>query len=295
LKFTSVDLLAGEISYNSKVRLKGTTANNMDKMSQGRFSRISVDDVQQVDSKDRLTVPLTYTMSNQSQQALETPRASPPTLLNIAQELRDIIFAHVFDTTDPNGIVDLRIVPCDSTREDVRAGTLSASEAPPPKHSLIACRQLYTEMKPAYTAAYRQYWNAQRFHITTTRPYILDKLRLASELDLRHIRCLVIAPRLRRTALQIAFLFEKTATWSVQVEPSPYLKLRPGDDLPWQLTDCSRRDEFLRNLEGLMGSLRKHYDVPTTIDPVIGTGLNSNEVYELSSLVWHLSWESNTE
>ncbi|GAB7329748.1 hypothetical protein MBLNU13_g01476t1 [Cladosporium sp. NU13] len=220
-----------------------------------------------------------------------------PPLLTIAQELRDIIFAHVFNTADPSSTIDLRIIPCDNIREDIRAGTLSLEASPPTKHPLLVCRQLHTEQKQAHAAAYRRYWASQRFHITTDRPYLLAKLRLAPEPDLRHIRCLSIAPMLKRTRVKllIKFRFEVASKWIVTVERCPRSKARPGEEVPWQLTECARRDAFLRSLKEVMDGLRKNCDGPSSIDPAVGQGLNSNEMYELSSLVWVLIWNPDGE
>jgi hypothetical protein len=178
----------------------------------------------------RLTVSLTDTLSTQDQQALESPIAISPTLLSIAQELRDIIFAYVFDTIDPTGTVTLRILPCEPSHEDSPVGTLSASAAPPPKHPLLVCRQLYTELQPAHTAAYRRFWTAQHFHITKvpTRPYNPETTCLPSEPDLRHIRHFAIAARRCHSMLLVNVRFEPTSsTWSVFLqEPDRALQRR---------------------------------------------------------------------
>ena len=232
-----------------------------------------------------------------AQESTSIPRSNPPTLLNIAQELRDIIFAHVFNTTDPTSTIDLRIIPCDNIREDVRAGTLSREASPPTRSPLLVCRQLHAEQKQAYVAAYRRYWDSQRFHITTDRPYLLAKLRVASESDLRHIRCLSIAPMLKRTRIKllITFRFDVASTWTVTVERSPGSKARPSEVVPWQLTACARRDAFLQSLKDIMNALRKDYEIPSSVDPVVRQGLDSNEMYELSSSVWELIWNLDGE
>ena len=230
-----------------------------------------------------------------AQDSLSTPKGSPPALLNIAQELRDIIFAHVFNTAGPNSTIDLRVIPCDNIREDVRAGTLSHEASPPTKDPLLVCRQLHTEQKQAHAAAYRRYWDSQRFHITTDRPYLLAKLRLASASDLRHIRCLSIAPMLNRTRIKVLITLRfdaDTSSWSVAIERSPRSRPRPGEDVPWQLTDCARRDAFLQSLKNAVGALREDDEIPTVVDPASGRGLDAREMYELSSKIWMLTLES---
>jgi len=227
------------------------------------------------------TVPATHLMSTRTQQLLKPSTGSPPTLLNITQELRDIIFAYVFNTTDPTGTVALRILPCEPSPEDSPADTLSASAAPPPKHPLLVCRQLYTELKPAHMVAYRRFWTAQRFHITKgpTRPYNPVTTCLPSESDLRHIRHFAIAARRCHSKMLINFRFEPTSsTWSVFLqEPERALQRR---ELP-------RQELFLQSYKDVMGWLRKDADgVPIVINPTAGEGLDSKEINELFSLVW---------
>ena len=258
---------------------------------------VSAFSTEQSSREDQTTESASHVPPTRVQESLSTPKGSPPALLSIAQELRDIIFAHVFNTADPNSTVDLRIIPCDNIREDVRAGTLSREPSPPTKDPLLLCRQLHTEQRQAHAAAYRRYWDSQRFHITTDRPYLLAKLRLASEPDLRHIRCLSIAPMLKRTRIKllITFRFEAASKWLVAVERSPRSKARPGEEVPWQLTECARRDAFLESLRKIMDRLRTNWDGPSSIDPAVGQGLNSNEMYELSSLIWDLVWNPDGE
>lgn len=252
---------------------------------------------QQPPEEDQTTKSASHMSPTRAQESFSTPQANPPTLLTITQELRDIIFTHVFDAADPDSTIDMRIIPCDNIRENVRAGTLSRETSPPTKNPLLVCRQLHTEQKQAHAAAYRRYWASKRFHITTDRPYLLAKLRLASEPDLRHIRCLSIAPMLKRTRIKllITFRFEVASTWAVTVERSPRSKARPGEEVPWQLRECARRDAFLQSLKHIMNALRKDHEVPSSIDPAAGQGLSSNEMYELSSLVWDLIWNHGGE
>ena len=258
---------------------------------------VSAFSTEQSSREDQTTKSASHVPPTRAQESLSTPKGSPPALLNIAQELRDIIFAHVFNTADPSSTIDLRIIPCDNVRKDVRAGTPSREASPPTKDPLLVCRQLHTEQRQAHAAAYRRYWDSQRFHITTDRPYLLAKLRLASEPDLRRIRCLSIAPMLKRTRIKllITFRFEAASKWLVAVERSPRSKARPGEQVPWQLTECARRDAFLQSLKEIMDRLRRTCDGPSSIDPTVGQGLNSNEMYELSSLIWDLVWNSDGE
>jgi hypothetical protein len=261
----------------------------MNDINQNQPSSVSVCSTQQPSKEDQTMQSAAHTTSTRSPDPLSPPKAIPPTLLTIPQELRDIIFAHVFTSPSPNTTIDLRIVPCDNIRQDVRAGTLSHEPSPPPKTPLLVCRQLHTEQKQSHATAYRQYWTAQTFHITGARPFLLSKLRPASEPDLRHIHRLTIAPMLNRTRIKIlsTFHFEPTtSSWSVTIERSPRSKPRPGEEVPWQLTDCARRDAFLRSLEGVIDRLRKDDEVPTKVDPAAGRGLDAREMYELSSAVW---------
>jgi hypothetical protein len=100
---------------------------------------------------------------------------------------------------------------------------------------------------------------------------------------------------LKRTRIKIliTYRFEpSTFSWSATIERSPNSKPRPGEvDVPWQLTDCARREAFLRSLEDVMDGLRKDDQVPTKIDPAAGRGLDPREMYELSSAVWTLTLE----
>ena len=170
--------------------------------------------------------------------------------------------------------------------------TLLRDASPPTKPLLLVCRQRHTEQKQLHAAAYRRYWALQRFHITTDRPYLLAKLHLALEPDLRHIRCFSIAPMLKRTRIKllITFRFEAASKWIVTVERSPRSKARPGE--AWQLTECARRDAFFQGLKEITNTLFKDYEVPSLIDPAVGQGLNSNEMHELLSLLWDLVWKN---
>jgi len=236
-----------------------------------------------------------HTPSTRSQEPFSTSKAIPPTLLTIPQELRDIIFAHVFTTTPPNTTIDLRIIPCDNIRQDVRAGTLPHEPSPPPNSPLLVCRQLHTELKQNHATAYRHYWTTQTFHVTGSRPFLLPKLRPASEQDLRHVHHLTITPMLKQSRIKILITFHfepTTSSWSATTERSPRSKPRPGEDVPWQLIDCARRDAFLRSLGDVMDGLRKDDEVPAKVDPAAGRGLDAREMYELSSAVWMLALES---
>jgi hypothetical protein len=251
---------------------------------------------QQAFKNDTTTEQAVQTPSTRAQKSFSTPKATAPTLLDIPQELRDIIFAHVFTPTSPNSPIDLQIVPCDNIRQDVRAGTLPHEPSPPSKTPILVCRQLYTELKNSHATAYRQYWTSQTFHITGSRPFILSKLRPASDADLRHIHFLTIAPMLKRarTKILITYHFKSppTSSWSATIERSPMSKPRPGEvDVPWQLSDCARREAFLRRLEGVMYGLRNGDEVPTKVDPAAGRGLDAREMYELSSAIWTLTLE----
>ena len=260
--------------------------NDMDQHQPFGFPACST---QQAFEQDRTTQSTAHTPSTQTQEHLSTRKAIPPTLLAIPRELRDIIFAHVFTTTSPNAFIDLRIIPCDNIRQDVRAGTLPHEPSPPPKNPLLVCRQLHTELKQAHATAYRHYWTAQTFHITGARPFLLSKLRPVLEPDLRHVHRLTVAPMLKQSRIKIliTFRFEPaTSSWSATIERSPMSKPRPGGDVPWQLTDCARRDVFLRSLESVMDGLRGDYEVPSKVDPAAGRGLDAREMYELSSAVW---------
>jgi hypothetical protein len=267
----------------------------MSNINQNQASSASACRTQEASREDLTTQPAAHKPSTRAQETLETRKAIPPTLLSIPQELRDIIFAHVFTPTAPNATIDLRIAPCDNIRQDVRAGTLPHEPSPPPKHPLLVCRQLHTELKNSHATAYRQYWTSQTFHITGSRPFILSKLRPASDADLRHIHSLTIAPMLKRTRTKILITYHfepTTSSWSATIERSPMSKPRPGEvDVPWQLTDCARREAFLRRLEGVMYGLRNGDEVPTKVDPAAGRGLDAREMYELSSAIWTLTLE----
>ena len=269
----------------------------MTNASRYQASSVSAFSTQQPSKEEQTTKLVSHMPPTRPEESLSTPQVNPPALLSIAQELRDIIFAHVFNTADPSSTIDLRIIPCDNARKDVRAGTPSREASPPTKDPLLVCRQLHTEQRQAHAAAYRRYWDSQRFHITTDRPYLLAKLRLASEPDLRRIRCLSIAPMLKRTRIKllITFRFEAASKWLVAVERSSRSKARPGEQVPWQLTECARRDAFFQSLKEIMDRLRRNCDGPSSIDPTVGQGLNSNEMYELSSLIWSLVWNPDGE
>jgi hypothetical protein len=275
------------------VPMEETNIDNMDDINQNQTSSASTCRAQQAFKEDLITELAAHTPSTRVQEALETRKEIPPTLLSIPQELRDIIFAHIFTLTSPNATTDLRIVPCDNIRQDVRAGTLPHEPSPPSKNLLLVCRQLNTELKQAHATAYRHYWGTQTFHITGSRPFILSKLRPISNLDLRHIHRLTIAPMLKRTRIKILIIFcfePTTSSWSTTIERSPGSKPRVGEeDVPWQLTDCAQREAFLRILEDTINGLRRDDEVPTKVDPAAGRGLDAREMYELSSAVWMLT------
>jgi len=225
------------------------------------------------------------------------------TLLNIPQELRDMIFAHAFNTADPNTPIDLRIIFFKNAHNEqgVRAGIPPLSAPPPPaKTPLLVCRQLHTEQKKTHAAAYRRYWTAQHFHITVDSPYMLARLRPVAEADLQHIRYLAIAPvpavSRSRVNILVPFRFEAaTASWrSSTIERSPKCEARLGEErpVPWHLTECARRDAFLRALEGLVERIRRENGGLGVVDPSVGRGLDAREIYELSAAVWGLILDS---
>lgn len=267
----------------------------MNDINQKQPSCASTCSIQQPPREDRVTGSAANTPSTQTQEPLSTPKTIPPTLLSIPQELRDIIFAYVFTSTSPTAPIDLRIIPCDNIRQNVRAGILPHEPSPPPKDPLLICRQLHTEQKQAHATAYRQYWITQTFQITGGRPFLLSKLCPVPEADLRHIHCLAIEPMLKRTRIKIliTFRFDPTASsWSAAIERSPRSHPRLGGDVPWQLTEPARRDAFLRSLQDVMDGLRREYGVPSKVDPAAGRGLDAREMYELSSAVWTRTLES---
>jgi hypothetical protein len=66
--------------------------------------------------------------------------------MTIPQELRDMIYEHVFD----NPVVSPAMVQLENT-------------AHPSKDTILACRQLYSEMKQMRVRPYREYWSRSRF------------------------------------------------------------------------------------------------------------------------------------
>jgi hypothetical protein len=275
--------------------MEETIINNMNDINHDQTSIVSACRTQQAFNNDLTTELAAHTPSTRAQKSFSTPKATAPTLLTIPQELRDIIFAHILTSTSPNSPIDLRIVPCDNIRQDVRAGTLPNEPSPPSNNPLLVCHQLHTELKQARAIAYRQYWAAQNFEITGSRLFILSKLRPTSDPDLRHIHHLTIAPMLKRTRIKILITYHfepTTSSWSAKIERSPQSKPRPGEvGVPWQLTACARREAFLRSLEDVMDGLRNDDGVPTKVDLAAGRGLDAREMYELSSAVWTLTLE----
>lgn len=240
-----------------------------------------------------------HVMSTQAQPPLSTPKAGSPTLLTIPQELRDTIFAHVFDTTALTGTMDLRIIfyTDPGTREQsVHAGTFPQDAAPPTKDALLVCRQLHAEFKQAHAATYRHWWQAQRFAVTIDSPFMIALLRPVAEEYLRRICWLAIAPVTEvgrgrsRVKVLVSFRFEATtderkSLWSTAIERSPVCKARLEEVLPWHLTGCARREAFLRSLEGLVDDIREDSGGIDAVDPMVGRGLTAGEMFALSGAV----------
>lgn len=97
---------------------------------------------------------------------------SSNTLLTIAQELRNTIFEYVFcdniDKVYEQVVEQIRNDPGNDKTHAVFTIRVPArirldKASPPSKIPLLVCRQLYTEMRQMYRAAYRAYWHSNRF------------------------------------------------------------------------------------------------------------------------------------
>lgn len=119
-------------------------------------------------------------------------------------------------------------------------------------------------------------------------------LRPVAEEDLRRICWLAIAPVTEvgrgRVKVLVPIRFETTtyerrSLWSTAIERSPVCKALLGEVLPWHLTDCARRDAFLRSLEGVVDDIREDSGGLDVVDPIAGWGLDAGEIYALSGTV----------
>jgi len=215
-----------------------------------------------------------------------------------------MIFAHVFDTTDPTGTMDLRIIfytNPQSKEQSIHAGTFPRDSAPPSKDALLVCRQLYAEQKQSQAAAYRRWWTAQRFAVTFENPFMLAQLRPVARPDLQRIRWFAYAPIIgvgpSRILILIPFRFEAAtpdvSSWSATIERSQVCTPQPGEVLPWHLTEgCARREAFLKGLEGIVDDIRVRSGGVAAVDPTAGRGLDAQEVYALASAVEEVMGDS---
>lgn len=125
---------------------------------------------------------------------------------------------------------------------------------------------------------------------------MIDLLRPVAEEYLRRICWLAIAPVTEvgrgrsRVKVLVPFRFEATTDegqflWRTAIECSPVCEVRLGEGLPWHLTDCARRDAFLRNLDGVVDDIREDSGGLDAIDPMGVRGLDAGEMFALSGAV----------
>jgi hypothetical protein len=114
-------------------------------------------------------------------------------LMTLPKEIRNDIYTYVFCDN-----IDRVNAPIKYDREgkavmaDAPAPVHLVRFLPPPKESILACRQLYSEMKGMYTAAYRAYWSDNWF-ICNARQF-LPNSEYPPDKDMQHIRhfCLLL-------------------------------------------------------------------------------------------------------
>jgi hypothetical protein len=120
-------------------------------------------------------------------------------LMTLPKEIRNDIYTYVFCDN-----IDRVNAPIKYDREgkavmaDAPAPVHLVRFLPPPKESILACRQLYSEMKGMYTAAYRAYWSDNWF-ICNARQF-LPNSEYPPDKDMQHIRNFASCCASRRNA-----------------------------------------------------------------------------------------------
>lgn len=125
---------------------------------------------------------------------------------------------------------------------------------PPSKGAILACRELYEEMKEMYAAAYRAYWSDNRFIYDVGR---LDaQSALPADKDLQHVQhfCFVLR-RLPDYYVHVVFEGGKWDSWLL---PTDARTLGPENIGVWFINQGVLKDsvaEYMASLANTWNSL----------------------------------------
>lgn len=85
-------------------------------------------------------------------------------LMTLPKEIRNIIYTYVFcDNIDYVREPVRYDAEGNAVMSDVPRSVHLDQSSPPSKETILACRELYSDMKEMHAAAYREYWSNNRF------------------------------------------------------------------------------------------------------------------------------------
>lgn len=193
-------------------------------------------------------------------------------LMTIPKEIRNIIYDFVFCDN-----IDLVREPIkydwevEAVAADAPTRVNLDLASPPSKGTILACRELYEEMKEMYAAAYRAYWSDNRFAYDAGR---LDAASvLPADKDLQHIRhfCFVLR-RLPNYCIHITF---ERGRWDSWLLPADGRILGLNEFGGWFLNQG-----ILKNaVAGYMVSVATLW---SSLDPGAGRGLTRRMLRDIS-------------
>jgi len=190
--------------------------------------------------------------------------------MTLPKEIRNIIYEYVFcDNVDHFH---------EPIRYDRDVGTVMADvptrvnlerSSPPSKETILACRELYLEMKGMYIVAYRAYWSDNRF---TYNPERFEPTSfLPPNKDMRHIQhfCVLLL------SYQV-HIVSKRGKWVSWILPPNNRLLKFNESQKWVLLQDEVKDA-IREFVACIATTRVAYD------PRRGRGLTRDVLQDLSS------------
>lgn len=136
--------------------------------------------------------------------------------MTLPKEIRNIIYMFVF-CDDLDHVCEpvrymLRTLESKVVMADVPTRVYLDKSSPPSKGTILACRELYDEMKGMQAAAYRAYWSNNRFVYDAGR--LEAQSVLPADKDLQHVQqfCLVLRG-LPKYEVHIVFEGGKWDSW----------------------------------------------------------------------------------
>ena len=192
--------------------------------------------------------------------------------MTIPKEIRNMIYDFVFC----DNIVPVREPikydwEVEAVVADAPARVNLDLASPPSKGTILACRELYEEMKEMYAAAYRAYWSDNRFIYDVGR---LDAASvLPADKDLQNVQhfCFVLR---RRPNYYVHIVFEE-GKWDSWLLPVGGRILGPNEFGGWLLNQA-----ILKNaVAGYMASVATFW---SSLDPRASRGLTRRMLRDIS-------------